>query len=193
MFLMIDNYDSFVYNLVRYLEELGEIVAVYRNDAISIAHIQAMAPQGIILSPGPKAPKDAGICQAIVHTFQGKIPILGVCLGHQTIGYSFGARIVKGPEPVHGKVSTIRHDGKGLFKGLPLTFGVTRYHSLVIEKSTLPPCFEITCETDDHVIMGIRHKKYCLEGVQFHPEAERTEYGHALLQNFITLCQTYKA
>ncbi|MBW9144370.1 aminodeoxychorismate/anthranilate synthase component II [Clostridium sp. CM028] len=185
MFLMIDNYDSFVYNLVRYFEELGEEILVYRNDKISFADIEKIKPEGIIISPGPKSPEYAGICMEIVENFKGSIPILGICLGHQIIGKVFGAKIIKGNEPVHGKVFEIKHSGKYVFKNIVSPMKVTRYHSLIIERESLPEVLEITSETEDGVIMGIRHKQYHIEGVQFHPEAELTEYGHEILKNFI--------
>lgn len=188
MFLMIDNYDSFVYNLVRYLEELGETVLVFRNDRITVEEINNINPEGIIISPGPKEPKDSGISLDIIRIFKGKFPILGICLGHQAIGYAFGADIIKGKEPVHGKISEIFHDGQGVFAGIKNPLKVTRYHSLVIQKETLPDCLKITSETQDGVIMGIRHRDFCLEGVQFHPEAELTECGHTILKNFINIC-----
>lgn len=185
MFLMIDNYDSFVYNLVRYFEELGEEILIYRNDKISLADIERINPEGIIISPGPKSPEEAGICMKIVETFKESIPILGICLGHQTIGKVFGGKIVQGNQPVHGKVFEIKHSGKYMFKDIVCPMKVTRYHSLVIERKSLPKVLEITSETGDGVIMGIRHKHYHIEGVQFHPEAELTEYGHEILRNFI--------
>lgn len=190
MFLMIDNYDSFVYNLVRYLEELGETVLVFRNDKITIEEINNINPKGIIISPGPKEPKDSGLSLEIIKIFKGRIPILGICLGHQAIGCAFGADIIKGQEPVHGKVSEIFHDGQGVFAGIKNPLKVTRYHSLVIQKKTLPDCLKITSETLDGVIMGIRHRHFCLEGVQFHPEAELTECGHNILRNFTNICNS---
>lgn len=189
MFLMIDNYDSFVYNLVRYLEELGENVLTYRNDQISLEDIAKIKPQGIIISPGPKKPKDAGLSLAIISAFKDKIPILGICLGHQAIGYAFGGSIIRGKEPVHGKVSVVTHDGQGVFIDVKQPLNVTRYHSLIVDRGNLPDCFKITCETKDGVIMGLRHKNYCIEGVQFHPEAELTECGHQILKNFINICK----
>jgi para-aminobenzoate synthetase component 2 len=185
MFLMIDNYDSFVYNLVRYFEELGEEILVYRNDKISLEDIARIKPEGIIISPGPKSPEHAGICMKIVENFKESIPILGICLGHQTIGKVFGGKIIQGAEPVHGKVFEIVHSEKYMFKNIVSPMKVTRYHSLVIERESLPEVLEITSETEDGVIMGIRHKYYHIEGVQFHPEAELTEYGHEILKNFI--------
>ena len=189
MFLIIDNYDSFVYNLVRYIHELNEEIIVYRNDAITLDEIEAMAPEGIVISPGPKRPEDAGISEAIVRRFKGVIPILGICLGHQVIGHVFGAEIVEGRKPVHGKVYPVYHSECGLFNGIPVPFNVTRYHSLVIDPDAIGDCLEVTSRTEDGVIMGIRHKEYLIEGVQFHPEAELTEYGHTLLGNFVKLCR----
>lgn len=182
---MIDNYDSFTYNLVQYLKYLKEDVLVYRNDAISLEEIERLKPAMIVLSPGPCTPKEAGICKAVVDTFKGRFPILGVCLGHQTIGYAFGGNIIKAKEPVHGKVHPINHINKGVFKGLPNPLKVTRYHSLIIEKESLPDCFEITAETIDGEIMGIKHKHYSIEGIQFHPEAILTECGLDILGNFL--------
>lgn len=187
MFLMIDNYDSFVYNLVRYFHELGEDIIVRRNDKVTIEEIEKMNLDGIIISPGPKSPKEAGISREIIDRFKGRIPILGICLGHQTIGYAFGADIVRGKEPVHGKVSEVTHNNKGIFSKVKSPLKVTRYHSLIVDKSSLPSCLEITCETADGVIMGLRHKDYIIEGVQFHPEAELTECGHDILRNFINI------
>ena len=185
MFLMIDNYDSFVFNLLRYFKELNEDVKIKRNDKITIEEIKRLNPEGIIISPGPKATKDMKECLNIIEEFKGKIPILGVCLGHQCIGYSFGSKIKKGDFPVHGKVSKITHDGKGIFKGIKNNINVTRYHSLVVDKNSLGKDLEITALSDDGVVMGIRHKRYNIEGVQFHPEAVLTEYGHEMLKNFI--------
>jgi para-aminobenzoate synthetase component 2 len=182
---MIDNYDSFVYNLVRYLEELKEDVKVFRNDKLTLEEVEKMQPEGIIISPGPKSPEQAGICVDIIKKFSGKIPILGICLGYQSIGYAFGANIIKGKEPIHGKVFKVHHKNIGVFKEIKNPVEVTRYHSLIIEKETLPECFTITSETTDGVIMGIRHKQYLVEGVQFHPEAELTECGHEMLKNFL--------
>lgn len=185
MFLMIDNYDSFVYNLVRYLEEIEEETMVFRNDKITLEKIEEINPEGIIISPGPKAPKDSGVVLDVIDRFKGKIPIFGVCLGHQSIGYAFGGDIVKGKVPVHGKINSINHDMEGVFKNIKSPFNITRYHSLIIEKESLPECLKITAQTEDGVIMGVRHKKYPIEGVQFHPEAELTEFGHEILKNFI--------
>ena len=173
MILMIDNYDSFVYNLVQYIEELGETVVVKRNNEIKISDIEELNPEVIVLSPGPCSPKEAGICIDIVEHFKGKKPILGICLGHQTIGHVFGGDIIKAQQPVHGKVYSINHTNKGVFRGLKNPLNVTRYHSLIID-------------SNKGEIMGIRHKKYLIEGVQFHPEAILSEYGHEMLKNFIT-------
>lgn len=189
MFLMIDNYDSFVYNLVRYFKELGEEVVVKRNDEIDKEYIEKINPMGIIISPGPKSPKEAGVSLEIINDFKGKIPILGICLGHQCIGYYFGANVMKGEKPVHGKVSEIIHDDSGIFKNIKNPLNVTRYHSLIVDRETLPKELEITCETKDKVIMGIRHKEFKIEGVQFHPEAVLTECGHEMLRNFIIQCK----
>lgn len=186
MILMIDNYDSFVYNLVQYIEELGETVVVKRNNEIKISDIEELNPEVIVLSPGPCSPKEAGICIDIVEHFKGKKPILGICLGHQTIGHVFGGDIIKAQQPVHGKVYSINHTNKGVFRGLKNPLNVTRYHSLIIDSNIVPKELEITAITDKGEIMGIRHKKYLIEGVQFHPEAILSEYGHEMLKNFIT-------
>jgi len=192
MILMIDNFDSFTYNLVQYLQELNEDVRIYRNDAITVQEIEKMNPTCILISPGPCTPDDAGISLEVIRFFSGKIPILGVCLGHQSIGQVFGARVVKAKEPVHGKVHPIRHRGLGVFRGLPDPLNVTRYHSLILEQESLPECFEITAWTKDNEIMGIRQKELLLEGVQFHPEAILTEKGHELLKNFLVEAQQWK-
>lgn len=189
MFLMIDNYDSFVYNLVRYLEELGEQVLVKRNDSITIDEIENLSPEGIIISPGPKNPMDSGICLDIIDKFKGEIPVLGICLGHQCIGHYFGGEVARGMIPVHGKVTEVIHNNKGVFKNVKNPLKVTRYHSLIVKKENLPSELEITCSTGDGVIMGLRHKEYPIEGVQFHPEAELTEQGHEILKNFIEKCR----
>lgn len=185
MFLMVDNYDSFVYNLVRYFEELDENIIVFRNDKIEIKDIEKLNPEGIIISPGPKTPLESGICLEIIERFKGEIPILGICLGHQAIAYSFGADIIRGIEPVHGKIFPVYHQGEGVFKNLNNPIKVTRYHSLIADNKNLPHCLKITAETEDGVIMGVRHREYFVEGVQFHPEAELTECGHEMLNNFI--------
>ncbi len=185
MILVIDNYDSFTYNLVQYLGELGAELVVHRNDQISLEEIADIAPEKIVISPGPCTPNEAGISVALVQHFAGKIPILGVCLGHQSIGQAFGGKIVGAPTIMHGKVSEIHHRGQSIFKGLPDPFIATRYHSLVVERESLPICLEITAETDDGVIMGLRHRDMAIDGVQFHPESILTGEGKNLLQNFL--------
>jgi anthranilate synthase component 2 len=190
MLLMLDNYDSFTYNLVQYLAELGEDVQVYRNDEITIDAIKAMQPARIVISPGPCTPNEAGISLSLIHEFAGKIPLLGVCLGHQSIGQAFGGKIIKAKTLMHGKTSPIHHKNIGVFQGLTNPYTATRYHSLVIEKDTLPDCLEITAWTEDEngsfgEIMGVRHKTLPVEGVQFHPESILTEHGHDLLNNFL--------
>ena len=185
MLLMIDNYDSFTYNLVQYFGELGEEVKVVRNDAIDLAGVAALAPSRIVVSPGPCTPNEAGISVALIREFAGKLPILGVCLGHQSIGQACGGRIVHAGRVMHGKTSDIRHASKGVFAGLPSPFRATRYHSLVIERASLPDCLEVTAESEDGEIMGVRHRQFVLEGVQFHPESILTEHGHTLLKNFL--------
>lgn len=192
MFLIIDNYDSFVFNLLRYFKELREDVKIRRNDKVSIEEIEKLNPTGIIISPGPKAPEDMKECLDIIEAFKGKIPILGVCLGHQCIAHFFGCKVKKGDFPVHGKVSEIVHDGKGVFKGIKNNIRVTRYHSLVVCKSSMVEDLEISALSEDGVIMGIRHKNYLIEGVQFHPEAVLTEYGHEMLKNFIEEAKKFK-
>ena len=185
MLLMIDNYDSFTYNLVQYLGELGADVHVHRNDAISLDQIATWEPEVIVISPGPCTPTEAGICVPLIQRFAGKIPILGVCLGHQAIGQAFGGRIARAQHVMHGKVSPVTHDGRGVFSGLPTPLTVTRYHSLAIEKATMPAALEVTATSDDGEVMGVRHRELAVEGVQFHPEAILTEHGHALLRNFL--------
>ena len=185
MILMIDNYDSFVYNLVQYIGELGEEIEIRRNNEISIEEIEKLNPEMIVLSPGPCSPTEAGICIDVVNHFKGKKPILGICLGHQTIGHVFGGQVVKALEPVHGKVHSINHNNKGVFKDLNNPLNVTRYHSLVVSKENLPEELEITALTKEGEIMGLRHKNYHIEGVQFHPEAILSEQGHEVLRNFI--------
>lgn len=192
MLLMIDNYDSFVYNLVRYFKELGEEIVVYRNDKITIDQIEKMNIKGIIISPGPKSPKEAGVSLEIVDKFKGKLPILGICLGHQCVGHYFGAEIIKGKEPVHGKISYINHNGKNIFLDVKNPLRVTRYHSLVINRDNIPNDLEIVSETDDGVIMAVKHKYYPIYGLQFHPEAEMTEEGHRLLENFIHITSKFR-
>ncbi len=185
MLLMIDNYDSFTYNLVQYLGELGADVHVHRNDAITLGEIRAWEPEAIVISPGPCTPNEAGISVPLIREFAGKVPILGVCLGHQAIGQAFGARIVRAERVMHGKLSPVTHDGHGVFAGLPSPLTVTRYHSLAIERASLPSSLVVTATADDGEIMGIRHREQAVEGVQFHPEAILTEHGHALLRNFL--------
>ena len=186
MLLMIDNYDSFTYNLVQYLGELGEEVVVRRNDEITVSEIEKLAPQRIGISPGPCTPSEAGVSVATIEKFAGKIPLLGVCLGHQSIGQAFGGKIVHAKTLMHGKTSQITHTDTGVFAGLPSPYRATRYPSLVIERESCPDCLEITAWTDDGEIMGVRHKTLPIEGVQFHPESIMTEHGHALLKNFLT-------
>ncbi|MDX9995286.1 MAG: aminodeoxychorismate/anthranilate synthase component II [Rhodocyclaceae bacterium] len=185
MLLVIDNYDSFTYNLVQYFGELGEDVRVFRNDAITLKEIAAMKPDRLVISPGPCSPKEAGISVAAIKEFAGKLPILGVCLGHQSIGYAFGGEIVHARQLMHGKLSPVHHADSGIFSGLPNPFNATRYHSLAIRRDTLPDCLEVTAWTDDGEIMGVRHKDHAIQGVQFHPESILTEHGHALLKNFL--------
>jgi anthranilate synthase component 2 len=185
MILMIDNYDSFTYNLVQYLGELGAEVAVFRNDEISIEKIEAMQPSHIVLSPGPCTPNEAGITLPVLQRLAGKLPILGVCLGHQAIGQAFGGKVVRAKQVMHGKVSRIQHDRKGVFSEIPDAFVATRYHSLVVQRESLPECLEITAQAEDGEIMGLRHRSLPVEGVQFHPEAMLTEHGHKMLQNFL--------
>lgn len=188
MVLVIDNYDSFVYNLAQYLGELGWQPVVHRNDQVTVAQIEELAPSHIIISPGPCTPLEAGISNEAVRYFGGKIPILGVCLGHQCIGHVYGGKIGRSL-PVHGKTSTIHHDGQTIYRGLPNPFPATRYHSLIIETDSLPDCLEVTARTPEGIIMGVRHREYVVEGVQFHPESILTEVGHDLLANFLGLSQ----
>jgi anthranilate synthase component 2 len=183
--LMIDNYDSFTYNLVQYFGELGEDVRVFRNDAITLKEIAAMRPARLVISPGPCSPKEAGISVAAIQEFAGKLPILGVCLGHQSIGFAFGGEIVHAQKLMHGKLSPVQHLNSGIFTGLPNPFTATRYHSLAIRRDSLPACLEVTAWTDDGEIMGVRHKEHAIQGVQFHPESIMTEHGHAMLKNFL--------
>ncbi|STQ91668.1 aminodeoxychorismate/anthranilate synthase component II [Iodobacter fluviatilis] len=185
MLLMLDNYDSFTYNLVQYFGELGQEVQVHRNDEITIEEIEALKPKYLVVSPGPCSPSEAGISLAAIHHFAGKLPILGVCLGHQAIGQAFGGKVIHAQTLMHGKVSQIEHSNTGVFKNLPSPFTVTRYHSLAIERSSLPDCLEITAWTEDGEIMGVRHKTLPIEGVQFHPESILTEHGHAMLDQFL--------
>ncbi len=192
MLLMIDNYDSFTFNLVQYFGELGQEVRVVRNDEIDLAGIAALKPDQLVLSPGPCSPAEAGICVAAIGEFTGRLPILGVCLGHQSIGAALGGKVIRAQQQMHGKASTIRADGRGVYTGLPGEFSVIRYHSLAIERETLPAVLEITSTSEDGEIMGVRHRELAgtktpLEGVQFHPESILTEHGHAMLRNFLEL------
>ncbi len=193
MFLLIDNYDSFTYNLYHYLMELGAKVEVWRNDALSVEEILRRDVTGVILSPGPGTPHDAGICLDLVRASAGRLPIFGVCLGHQVIGEAFGGRVVRAPAPMHGKVSRIRHHGQGVFAGLPDGFRATRYHSLIVAREGLPDCLQITAETEDGLIMGLAHREFLIEGVQFHPESIESEFGHKLLENFIKNAERARA
>ncbi len=185
MLLMIDNYDSFTYNLVQYLGELGATVKVFRNDEVGIEQIEALRPEQLVISPGPCTPNEAGVSVAAIKHFAGKLPILGVCLGHQSIGAAFGGRIVHAKRLMHGKVSPVHHNGEGVFRGLPNPVTCTRYHSLAVERESLPDCLEVTAWTEDGEIMGLRHESLPIEGVQFHPESILTEHGHQLLRNFL--------
>jgi para-aminobenzoate synthetase component 2 len=185
MILMIDNYDSFTYNLVQYLGEMGEKLVVYRNDKITINEIEKLKPVRIVISPGPKSPKEAGLSNEIIRHFAGKVPILGVCLGHQCIGHVFGGEVVRAKRLMHGKTSMIYHNNKSVFKGVPNPFEGTRYHSLIVKRETLPDCLEITAQTKENEIMGLKHKKYNIHGIQFHPESILTKSGKDILKNFL--------
>jgi anthranilate synthase component 2 len=185
MIAMLDNYDSFTYNLVQYLGELGAEVRVFRNDQVTVDELAAMKPERVVISPGPCTPNEAGITLELIARLAGKVPILGVCLGHQAIGQAFGGKVVRAQKVMHGKVSTIRHDGKGVFAGVPDGFIATRYHSLVVGRDSLPACLEVSAQSEDGEIMGLRHRSMAVEGVQFHPEALLTEHGHAMLGNFL--------
>lgn len=187
MHVLIDNYDSFTWNLWHYLEELGATVEVHRNDALTVSEVMAKDPEGIVLSPGPCRPDQAGICLDLVRAAAGRTPVLGVCLGHQAIGQAFGGRVVRARTVMHGKTSPIQHEGRDVFRGLPSPFTAARYHSLVLERVSLPNCLHITAETEDGVIMGVRHVRHPLFGVQFHPESIASEQGHALLENFLAV------
>ena len=187
MLLMIDNYDSFTYNLAQYFGELGQQVRVFRNDEIDVAGIVALKPERLVLSPGPCTPAEAGVCVPAIEALKGRLPILGVCLGHQAIGAALGGRIVRAQRLMHGKASTIATDGRGVFTGLPRHFSVIRYHSLVIERETCPPELDVTATSEDGEIMGVRHRESRLEGVQFHPESILSEHGHAMLRNFLEM------
>jgi anthranilate synthase component II len=187
MLILIDNYDSFTYNLVHFLGELGAACEVHRNDQITVAEVMKRKPQAIVLSPGPCTPNEAGICLDLIAAAGPKVPLLGVCLGHQAIGQAYGGKVVRAPVPMHGKLSTIRHGNEGLFKDLPGRFAVTRYHSLIVERASLPADLAIRAETDDGLIMGLAHKSHPVHGVQFHPESIVSEHGHELLGNFLKL------
>ena len=189
MILLIDNYDSFTWNLVHYLAELGETCDVRRNDALSVADALALAPDAIVISPGPCTPNEAGITCALIEAAAGRIPILGVCLGHQAIGQVFGGEVVRAPQPMHGKISPVRHNGTDVFAGLPSPFHATRYHSLVVRADTLPPALLPTAWTEDGLVMGLRHAEHPIYGVQFHPESIASEHGHDILRNFLTLAR----
>jgi len=191
MILVIDNYDSFVYNLVQYLGEMGEELRVFRNNKLSLLEVAKLAPEKIVISPGPGRPEDAGISCSLIKEFAGKIPILGVCLGHQCIGYAFGGEVVRAERIMHGKTSLIYHDGKGLFEGITNPFEATRYHSLIVKADSLPECLEIIAQTDRKEIMGIKHREYPVWGVQFHPESILTREGKKLLRNFLKIYETY--
>ena len=193
MIVLIDNYDSFTFNLVHYFGELGVEVRVHRNDKIASAAVLAAEPDAIVLSPGPCTPKEAGICLDLIKAAGGNIPILGVCLGHQAIGEAFGGKVVRAPRPVHGKLSEIRHDGSGIFRGINATFKATRYHSLVVERESLPSELAATADTDDGIIMGLAHKRFPVHGVQFHPESIASEHGHLLLRNFLEIAAQWNA
>jgi anthranilate synthase component II len=187
MLVLIDNYDSFTYNLVHFLGELGTKSEVIRNDKVTADEVLRMKPKAIVLSPGPCTPNEAGVCLDLIAKAGAKIPLLGVCLGHQSIGQAYGGKVIRAPEPMHGKLSTITHTDKGVFKGLPEEIEVTRYHSLIVERATLPDCLDITAETSDGIIMGLMHKTHPVHGVQFHPESIASQQGHALLANFLEL------
>lgn len=187
MLLLIDNYDSFTYNLFQYLSELGEEVVVVRNDKVTVGEIEAKAPERIVVSPGPGSPEEAGISSKVIRYFSGKVPILGVCLGHQCLGYTYGGKVSRAGEIMHGKSSLIHHDNKGVFKGLPNPFPAIRYHSLAVEEKNLPACLEISARTENGIIMGLRHREYPVEGVQFHPESIMTGVGKDLLENFLSM------
>ena len=185
MILVLDNYDSFTYNLVQYLGELGAAVQVVRNDEVTVDEVAGLQPERIVISPGPCTPDQAGISLALIERLAGKVPILGVCLGHQAIGQAFGGKVVRAQKVMHGKVSHIRHDGQGIFAGIPDGFVATRYHSLAVERATLPGSLTVTAQSEDGEIMGLRHREHAVEGVQFHPEALLTEHGHKMLENFL--------
>lgn len=191
MFLVIDNYDSFTWNLVHYLGELGATLKVVRNDKISVDEVAAMDPEGVILSPGPCTPNEAGICLELITRFDGRMPIMGVCLGHQAIGQAYGGTVIRAPHLMHGKTSTIRHDGRGVFRGLNADFTGTRYHSLVVERSTMPDALVPVAHSDDGLVMGLMHREHPVHGVQFHPESIASENGHRILKNFLDLARDF--
>ena len=193
MIVLIDNYDSFTFNLFHYLGGLGADVVVYRNDKIAADQVVAMEPEAIVLSPGPRTPRDAGICLELIAKAAPSFPILGVCLGHQAIGQAFGGAVVRAPVPVHGKLSEIRHQGTGIFRGINAPFRATRYHSLVVDRPSLPDKLAVTAETDDHIIMGLAHRTLAVHGVQFHPESIASEYGHLMLRNFLDIAAVWNA
>jgi anthranilate synthase component II len=193
MIILIDNYDSFTFNLVHYFGELGEEVRVHRNDKIATAAVLAAEPDAIVLSPGPCTPKEAGICLDLIKAAGGSVPILGVCLGHQAVGEAFGGKVVRAPKPVHGKLSDIRHNGSGIFRGINASFKATRYHSLVVERQSLPPELAATADTDDGLIMGLAHKRFPVHGLQFHPESIASEHGYLLLRNFLEIAAQWNA
>lgn len=193
MIVLVDNYDSFTFNLVHYLGELGADVAVHRNDKVSVADVLASKPEAIVLSPGPCTPNEAGICLDLIEQAAPSIPILGVCLGHQAIGQAFGGKVARAPTPVHGKLSEVRHQGQGMFRGINGPFQATRYHSLVVERDTLPEALSVTAETDDQLVMGLAHKSLPIHGVQFHPESIASEHGHLMLKNFLELAAAWNA
>lgn len=183
--ILLDNYDSFTYNLVHYLGELGAEVEIIRNDKISVGELLAKKPNGIVISPGPGTPQDSGICLELIKTASGKVPLFGVCLGMQAMGEAFGGKVIRAPKPMHGKISKIFHEGRSVFKGLPSPFDATRYHSLIVENSSLPDCLDVTAKTEDGLIMGLQHKTHNTHGVQFHPESIASEHGHAIIKNFL--------
>jgi len=190
MIILIDNYDSFTWNLYHYLGELGAETVVHRNDAVSVGQVLSARPEAIVLSPGPCTPNEAGICLDLIARAGGKVPILGVCLGHQAIGQAYGGRVVRAARLMHGKLSAIRHGGTGVFSNIPDNFEATRYHSLIVERQSLPDCLEVTAETDDGIVMGFSHKTHPVHGVQFHPESIASQHGHTLLQNFLSLARS---
>jgi anthranilate synthase component II len=193
MIVLIDNYDSFTFNLFHYLGGLGADVVVHRNDKVAADQVMAMEPEAIVLSPGPRTPRDAGICLELIAKAASSIPVLGVCLGHQAIGEAFGGTVVRAPVQVHGKLSEIRHQGAGIFRGINAPFKATRYHSLVVDRPSLPDKLAVTAETDDHIIMGLAHRTLAVHGVQFHPESIASEYGHLILRNFLDIAEAWNA